>query len=314
MKATLNRIFCFCLLGVLASSFAAAASVPDRAAIRVNAFTFPQAAYTGAEEESMQLSAEFRNELVSALQQAGLLPAVSSKVKDEEEGGDAVSEKQEKAKPAKTPKKEHSAEETIADEEADLFTDKYTDEEDGIVDDGTAEKDELMAVVEEAERAEKAQEGNGQDQEEGEAQLSRVKSSGKSGAYVITGTVTQYEEQVGTPVSTGKTKRSRAEVTLTCTYQVKNPAGKVIISDKTSASFSRIVAETVDIYVVLQNLKKKAFFEASHNIAERVSGKTRVRANDDAEPGSENDEYADSPGKRLKSGSKSRQRMKWTIN
>ncbi|WAW10334.1 hypothetical protein NB640_01320 [Oxalobacter vibrioformis] len=312
MRATLGRLFCFCMLGALAPSFAAAASVPDGATIRVNAFTFPQAAYTGAEEESLQLSAEFRNELVSALQQAGLVPAVPSRVKDEE--AEAAPEKQEKAEPAKTPKKERSAEETIADEEADLFTDKYTDEEDGIIDDGAAEKDELMAVVEAAERAEKAQEDNDPDQEEGGAEKPGIKPSGKSGAYVITGTVTQYEEQVGAPVSTGRTKRSRAEVTLICIYQVKNPAGKVIISDKTSASSSRIVAETVDIHVALQNLKKKAFFDASHNIAERVSGKTRVRAKDDAEPGSEDDEYADSPGKRLKSGSKSKQRMKWTIN
>lgn len=302
------------MLGVLAPSVVAAASVPDGATIRVNAFTFPQAAYTGAEEESQQLSAEFRHELVSALQQAGLVPAVSSRVKDEEEREEAAQEKQEEAQPAEPPKKERSAEETIADEEADLFTDKYTDEEDGIIDDGAAENDELMAVVEEAERAEKEREGNGQDQEEKAETSGAKKSSGKSGAYVITGTVTQYEEQVGAPVSTGKTKRSRAEVTLTCTYQVKNPAGKVIISEKTSASSSRIVAETVDIHVALQNLKKKAFFEASHNIAERVSGKTRVRAKDDAEPGSEDDEYADSPGKRLKSGSKSKQRMKWTIN
>jgi hypothetical protein len=281
------------MLGALAPSFAVAASVPDGATIRVNAFTFPQAAYTGAEEESLQLSAEFRNELVSALQQTGLVPAAPSKVKDEE--AEAAPEKQEKAKPAKTGKKEQSAKETIAD-------------------DGAAENDELMAVVEAAERAEKAQEDNDLDQKEDKAEKSGAKSSGEPGAYVITGTVTQYEEQAGTPVSTGTTRRSRAEVTLTCTYQVKNPAGKVIISDKTSASSSRIVAETVDIHVALQNLKKKAFFEASHNIAERVSGKTRVSSRDDASPGSEDDEYADSPGKRLKSGSQSRQRMKWTIN
>jgi hypothetical protein len=61
----------------------------------------------------------------------------------------------------------------------------------------------------------------------------------------------------------------------------------------------------------LQGLGKKAFFEASHHIAERTSGKTRVKSRDDAEPGTEDDEYADSPGKRLKSKSG---RTKWTIN
>lgn len=314
MRAHLIRIIGLCFLGALLPSFVTAASVPDGGTIRVNAFTFPQAAYTGAEEESERLSAEFRNELVSALQQTGLIVAVPSKAKDEEDAEKSAPEKAEKARPAKDKKKERSAEETLADEEADLFTDKYTDEEDGIVEDEAVEKDELMAVVEEAERVEKAQQESDEGEQEKADEKSRAKSSGKTGTYVITGTVTRYEEQVGAPVSTGKTRRSRAEVTISCTYQVKNPAGKVIISDKTSASSTRIVAETVDIHAALQNLKKKAFFEASHNIAERVSGKTRVRASDDAEPGSADDEYADSPGKRLKTDSKSKQRMRWTIN
>ncbi|MDL2284484.1 hypothetical protein LJC19_05010 [Oxalobacter sp. OttesenSCG-928-P03] len=307
MRACLGRFLLFAL-GVTAAPFAAAASLPEGATVRVGSFAFPQAAYTGAEEEAERLSAAFRNQLVSALQQAGLKVAAPAD-QDEDEAEKPAPEKQEKAGPAENRKKDRSAEETIAAEEEDLFTDKYTEEEDGIIDDGAAEKDELMAVVEEAERAEREQQEEAQKQEE-EAEKPRAKSS--SGAYVITGTVTQYEEQAGVPVSTGKTRRSRIDVTLQCVYKVKNPAGKVIISEEASASASRIVAETVDIHAAMQNLSKKVFFEASHNITERVSGKHRVTGKEDAEPGSEDDEYADSPGKRLKS-SKSK-RTKWTIN
>ncbi len=300
MRAHLGKILFCGILGALALPFATAASLPDGATVRVGNFAFPQAAYTGAEEEAERLSTAFRNQLVAALQQTGLNVLAPVKAKDEEDAKEEASRKPEKAQAAEKTGKESLSDAAVAGEGEAISAKEDAGE-------AAAEKDELMALVEETEKAEKEQ----QDKDKKKDVAGAKKSSGKPGAYVITGTVTQYEEGVGMPVSTGKTRRVRAEVTLSCQYQVKDPAGKVIITEKTSASSTRVVAETVDIYVVLQGLSKKTFFDAGHNIAERVSGKTRVKAKEDAEPGSEGDEYADSPGKRLKS--KSGQK-KWIIN
>ncbi|MCL1887118.1 MAG: hypothetical protein FWG01_04210 [Betaproteobacteria bacterium] len=286
MRMNLRRILLWGLFCVLAAPFAAsAASVPDGAVIRVKPFAFPQAAYIGAEEEAERLSAAFGNQLISALQQAGLAASVLSEKKGVQGDTQSVPDKQQKTKPVPTGKKGRSTQEALADGEDDLFA----DEEDGV-------KDALMAAVEEAEGVKKEEPER---EAAAGAEKGKMKPSAKSDAYIITGTVTQYEEHVGVPVKSGATRRSRAEVTLRCSYQVKNPAGRTILSEETAASSSRVVTETVDIHAALQNLSRKVFFEASYNIAERVSGKTRVKSKDNAESGSEDDEYADSPGKRL---------------
>ena len=298
MRAYLGRVFTLCLFAVLSPSLVMAASLPDGAAIRVNSFAFPQAVYANAKEDAEKLTVEFYSELASALQQTGLVVVAPVDVKEEPEAAE-----EETVPSARNETKERTTEEIIADEEDDLFTDSSADEEDGIIDDVVVTEGEKGTEKEWPEEGEKAPDV-----------VRKRPDSKPAGSYIISGMVTRYEEQVGAPVSTGKTRRSRAEVTLSCFYQVKDPAGRVIISDETSASSTRIAAETVDIYVVLQNLKKKVFFDASHNIARRVSGKTWVTPKENAEPGSEDDEYADSPGKRLKSGSKSGpQTMKWTI-
>lgn len=282
MRIYLSRaLFCCFTFFLLPCSFAA--SLPDDAAVQVRSFTFPKAAYAGAEEESARISAEFNEKLTLVLQEFGLRVNAPSDSIEDQRKEDETPVETEAALDNKTASEK--TDEPVADKKE------------------VAQDDPLMKLVTEMEAEEKEQ----QEKEE------TKKAAKKSNVYVLSGVITQYEEDAGTPVDTGSTKRSRAKVSLLGSYKVVNPEGKTIILEKLSASASKVVPQTVDIYEVQQSLKHQAFSDAASSIAERISGKKRAAATtEEAEPGSDYDEYADSPGKRLKS--KSSGRMKWIIN
>ncbi len=283
MGKYLSKIVLSCLLGIGISSFAMGASLPDGAVVKVQTFTFPKAAYTGSDEEAARLSSEFYSHLVTALEQTGLQVNVSSHQEVEENA---------------LPVQNHDVDMETSVSEKETISDKQNDIQEQTNEGETVENDQLMQLVKTVEKEKLTDKKD-------------KKQVVHQGPYTISGTITQYEEQVGASVSTGNTKRSRATVSLLGSYKVVDSLGKTIILEKVSASASKIVSETMDIYTVLQSLGKKTFIDASANIAERISGKKQVEVTDEANPGTEEDEYADSPGKRLKSKSG---RMKWIVN
>lgn len=281
------RKLVFCFAGLAGWQFAAAASLPEGALLQVRPFAFQKAAYQGAEEEADRLSSAFYRQLMAALEEAGIrLEAVA------------------------LPEDMAEEDEVVPDSGA-LSSDaaEAEGEPESAGDEG-AEKDALMQLVEEAEKAEKVEAAAGGEGEAAEKDRAGQAASGKKRVYVLAGKVAQYEEKVGVPVSTGKTRRTRVEVVISGRYRVTVSGGAVQADEPFAFSVSRIVPETADIHVVLQELGERAFFGAAHGIAGQVSGKKQV-SHDDAEPGSEDDEYADSPGKRLKPTSG---RMKWVLH
>lgn len=252
--------------------------------MQVRPFAFQKAAYQGAEEEAGRLSSAFYRQLLTALEDAGIrleVVALPEDVAGEEalEDGGALSS-------------------AVADDEGESAAA------------GEEEEDALMQLVEETEKAEKAEPAAG-GKGTAEKEAAGQKTAGKERVYALDGKVAQYEEKVGVPVSTGKTRRTRAQVALSGRYRVTGPKGAVLADAPFSSSASRVVPETADIHVVLQELGNRAFLGAAHEIAGQVSGKKQAVAGEDAEPGSEGDEYADSPGKRLKPASG---RMKWLLH
>lgn len=281
------RKLVFCFAGLAGWQFAAAGSLPEGALLQVRPFAFPKAAYQGAEEEAERLSSVFYRQLLAALEQAGIRIEAAALPED------------------------MTGEEVLPDTGALSSSAGEAERGSEAAGDEDAEKDALMQLVEEAENAEKVETAAGR--EDGEAGKNRAgqAAAGKKRVYVLAGKVAQYEEKVGVPVSTGKTRRTRAEVVFSGRYRVTAPGGAVQADEPFAFSASRIVPETADIHVVLQELGRRAFFGAANGIAGQVSGKKQVSAGDDAEPGSEDDEYADSPGKRLKPASG---RMKWVLH
>ena len=284
MRAGWFKKLFFCLAGIAAWPLATAASLPEGALLQVRPFVFPQAAYQGAEEEAARLSSAFYRQLLAALEAAGIRVEAVSLTEEAFSreavlpDGEAVTEVEEDV---------GGAPEAAGTEEI--------------------EKDALMQLVEEAEKAEKAQAGGGS-----AAGKNAPQQADRPKGYVLAGKALQYEEKVGVPVSTGKTRRTRAEVIFSGRYRVTGLEGAVQADEPFSFSVSRVVPETADIHMVLQELGGRAFFNAAHVIAGQVSGKKQaVSAKDDAEPGSEDDEYADSPGKRLRPASG---RMKWLLH
>ncbi len=296
MGKYLSRIVWICLLGLSISPFAISASLPEGAVVKVRSFTFPKASYTASNEEPDRLATEFYNQLIAALEQTGLQVDVSSD--QEMDKKRALTE--EKVSPESIQSEGETSDKVISETEA-TVSDKNEVIPEQVSEIHEVENDQLMQLVESVEKDEKAKLDVNKDQNQ----------TNPSGTYVITGTITQYEELVGVPVSTGNTKRSRVEVSLLGSYKVVDLSGKTLILEKLSASATRVVPETMDIYEVIQSLGKKAFLDAAHNIAERVSGKKRAETTDDTESGNEEEDYVDSPGKRLKSKSG---RLKWIIN
>ena len=242
MGKYLGRVLLSCLFGIWLSPFAISATLPEGTVIKVRSFTFPKAAYTGSNEESDRLSGEFYSQLVLALEQAGLQIDTSSdqRADQTESPESALSGSDEVRQPA-----------SVQDDEAVLTEQK--DEIEQTVKSNTAENDQLMQLVEAVEKEEKAK-------QKGQTDPTQKR---QSGPYVITGSITQYEELVGVPVSTGSSRRSRVEVSLLGSYKVVDPAGKTIVLEKLSASASRVVPETMDIYEVLQSLIQ--FFLTTHS-------------------------------------------------
>ncbi|MCM1512861.1 MAG: hypothetical protein NC112_07110 [Oxalobacter formigenes] len=277
----------FCLAGIAVWPPATAASLPEGALLQVRPFAFPQAAYQGAEEEAARLSSAFYRQLLTALEAAGI-----------------------RIETVSLPEEEVFREAVLPDGEA---VTKVEEDVGGVPEaagNEEIEKDALMQLVEKAEKAEKVE----------KAQAGGESAAGKNAAqqadrpkrYMLAGKTLQYEEKVGVPVSTGKTRRTRAEVIFSGRYRITGLEGAVQADEPFSFSVSRVVPETADIHMVLQELGGRAFFNAAHAIARQVSGKKQaLPAGDDAEPGSEDDEYADSPGKRLRPDSG---RMKWLLH
>lgn len=285
MQAGWLRKLVFFLAGLAVWPFVNAASLPEGVSLQVRPFAFPKAAYQGAEEEADRLSSAFYRQLLAALEQTGI--RIEAVALPEDAAGEAV----------------EPDGEALSSADAEGEPEAAGDEE--------AEKDALMQLVEEAEKAEKAEAAATGG--EGKAAWKNMPGQpAKAKIYRLAGKIVQYEEKAGVPVSTGKTRRTRAEVVLSGRYRVTAPGGAVQAEEPFSFSVSRVVPETADIHVVLQELGSRAFFGAAHEIAGQVSGKKRVSpAGDEAEPGSEDDEYADSPGKRLKPASG---RMKWVLH
>ncbi|MCM1129776.1 MAG: hypothetical protein NC211_07595 [Alistipes senegalensis] len=284
MRAGWFQKLFFCLAGIAAWPLATAASLPEGALLQVRPFVFPQAAYQGAEEEAARFSSAFYRQLLAALEAAGIrVEAVS------------------------LPEEEFSREAALPDGETVTEVEEDVGEVPEAAGNEEIEKDALMQMVKEAEKAEKAQAGGGI-----AAGKNAAQQADRPKGYVLAGKVLQYEEKVGVPVSTGKTRRTRAEVIFSGRYRITGLEGAVQADEPFSFSVSRVVPETADIHMVLQELGGRAFFNAAHAIAGQVSGKKQaLSAGDDAEPGSEDDEYADSPGKRLRPASG---RMKWLLH
>ena len=285
MQARGLRKLVLCLVGLLVWPFAYAASLPDGALLQVYPFTFPKAAYQGA-EEAERLSSAFYHQMLAALEQAGI--SIDVALLPEDVAGKEV-----------LPDNETLSSVVIdAEEKPEAAGDEET------------EKDTLMQLVKEAEteNPEAAVAGR----ENAAAGKNRTGQPARTNIYRLTGKVIQYEEKVGAPVSTGRNRRTRTEVIFSGRYRVTTPEGTVLANAPFSFALSRIVPETADIHVVLQELSSRGFSGVAHEIARQVAGQEQVSpTQDDVEPGSEDDEYADSPGKRLKSGSG---RMKWVLH
>lgn len=119
-----------------------------------------------------------------------------------------------------------------------------------------------------------------------------------SGAtHILQGRVTMFQESAGAPTRVGSSIRIRTEVSLHCTYTVKDTrTGNVIISDVASGSAARVVGEAQDIDAAIAALRSRAVAMATAAIAANLSG----TPGPDQGRASEREYYQDSPGKRLK--------------